>query len=83
MIARRCNRRCHPVRPVTRLIAPCGISKPRSAVCRPMLPPGIDRIPPVATAYTISLDTPEAMHEAVRKASGRPILKIKARRAGR
>ncbi|MGY6567656.1 MAG: N-acetyl-D-Glu racemase DgcA [Salinarimonas sp.] len=38
---------------------------------------GIDRIPPVATAYTISLDTPEAMHEAVRKASGRPILKIK------
>ncbi len=38
---------------------------------------GIDRIAPITTAYTISLDTPEAMHAAVAKASSRPILKIK------
>ncbi len=38
---------------------------------------GIDRLPPITTAYTISLDTPEAMHAAAAKASSRPILKIK------
>jgi L-Ala-D/L-Glu epimerase len=38
---------------------------------------GIDRLRPVATAYTISLDEPAAMAEAVAKASNRPILKIK------
>jgi len=32
---------------------------------------------PVTTAYTISLGTPEAMAEATRKASGRPLLKLK------
>ena len=37
---------------------------------------GIDRLRPVATAYTISLDEPAAMAEAV-AASDRPILKIK------
>lgn len=38
---------------------------------------GIDRLRPVTTAYTISLDEPAAMADAVRKASDRPILKIK------
>ncbi|MDJ1158500.1 dipeptide epimerase [Chelatococcus sp. SYSU_G07232] len=38
---------------------------------------GIDRLGPVTTCYTISLDTPEAMAEAARKAADRPILKVK------
>jgi L-alanine-DL-glutamate epimerase-like enolase superfamily enzyme len=38
---------------------------------------GVDRLRPVSTAYTISLGEPAAMAEAVRKAQGRPILKIK------
>jgi L-Ala-D/L-Glu epimerase len=38
---------------------------------------GIHRLLPASTAYTISLDEPAVMAEAVRKASGRPILKIK------
>jgi L-alanine-DL-glutamate epimerase-like enolase superfamily enzyme len=38
---------------------------------------GVNRWPPVTTAYTISLDTPEAMAEATAKAAGRPILKVK------
>jgi L-Ala-D/L-Glu epimerase len=38
---------------------------------------GLDRIGPVATAYTISLDEPAGMAEAARKAAGRAILKIK------
>ena len=32
---------------------------------------------PVQTAYTISLDTPEAMAAACRKAANRPVLKVK------
>ncbi|RDI60859.1 L-alanine-DL-glutamate epimerase-like enolase superfamily enzyme [Microvirga subterranea] len=38
---------------------------------------GVNRWPPVTTAYTISLDTPEAMAEAAAKALERPILKVK------
>jgi L-alanine-DL-glutamate epimerase-like enolase superfamily enzyme len=38
---------------------------------------GIDRLRPATTAYTISLDTPEAMAEAAARAADRPILKIK------
>jgi L-Ala-D/L-Glu epimerase len=38
---------------------------------------GLDRLRPVSTAYTISLDEPSVMAEAVREASDRPILKIK------
>src|SRR5829696_223291 len=38
---------------------------------------GVDRLRPVSTAYTISLDEPAVMADAVRRASGRPILKIK------
>jgi L-alanine-DL-glutamate epimerase-like enolase superfamily enzyme len=38
---------------------------------------GLSRWQPVTTAYTISLDTPEAMAEAVAKAAERPILKVK------
>ena len=38
---------------------------------------GIDRLAPVTTAYTISLDTPEAMAGATARAASRPILKIK------
>ncbi|MBX3536112.1 MAG: dipeptide epimerase [Chelatococcus sp.] len=37
---------------------------------------GITRVPRATTAYTISLDTPQAMGEAAAR-SGRPILKIK------
>ncbi|GEO12336.1 N-acetyl-D-Glu racemase DgcA [Microvirga aerophila] len=38
---------------------------------------GVNRWLPVTTAYTISLDTPEAMAEAAAKAAHRPILKVK------
>lgn len=38
---------------------------------------GLTRWPPVTTAYTISLDTPEAMAEAAAKAAARPVLKVK------
>jgi len=38
---------------------------------------GIDRLRPATTAYTISLDTPDAMAEAAAAAAHRPILKIK------
>jgi L-alanine-DL-glutamate epimerase-like enolase superfamily enzyme len=38
---------------------------------------GLNRWPAVATAYTISLDTPDAMAAAAAAAAGRPILKIK------
>jgi L-alanine-DL-glutamate epimerase-like enolase superfamily enzyme len=36
------------------------------------VPPG-----PVVTAYTISIDTPDAMAEAARAAAGKPLLKVK------
>ena len=38
---------------------------------------GIDRLPPVTTAYTISLGDVAEMEEAARNAKARPILKIK------
>jgi L-alanine-DL-glutamate epimerase-like enolase superfamily enzyme len=38
---------------------------------------GVNRLPPVTTAYTISLGTPETMAEATARAADRPILKIK------
>lgn len=38
---------------------------------------GLDRLRPATTAYTLSLDTPDAMGAAARAASERPILKIK------
>lgn len=38
---------------------------------------GLPEPKPVTTCYTISLDTPEAMHEAAKKAAHRPLLKIK------
>ena len=38
---------------------------------------GIHRLPTATTAYTISLDSPDAMAAAARKAADRPILKIK------
>lgn len=38
---------------------------------------GMDRLRPVTTVFTISLDTPQAMAEAAEKAAERPILKIK------
>ncbi|WP_046868289.1 N-acetyl-D-Glu racemase DgcA [Microvirga massiliensis] len=38
---------------------------------------GVDRLRPVTTAYTISLDAPEAMAEAAARAAHRPILKVK------
>jgi L-alanine-DL-glutamate epimerase-like enolase superfamily enzyme len=38
---------------------------------------GILRLPPVTTAYTIGLDTPDAMAEAAARTQDRPILKIK------
>lgn len=38
---------------------------------------GIDRLPPVTTAYTISLGDVAEMREAAAKAAARPILKVK------
>ncbi len=38
---------------------------------------GLDRVRPATTAYTISLDTPQAMAKAAARAASRPILKIK------
>jgi L-Ala-D/L-Glu epimerase len=38
---------------------------------------GVDRWRPATTAYTISLDSPEAMAEAAANAADRPILKVK------
>jgi L-Ala-D/L-Glu epimerase len=38
---------------------------------------GIHRLRPATTAYTISLDTPDAMAEVAARAAERPILKIK------
>ena len=38
---------------------------------------GLDRLRPATTAYTISLDAPDAMAAATTKAADRPILKIK------
>jgi L-Ala-D/L-Glu epimerase len=38
---------------------------------------GVDRWPPVTTAFTISLGSPQVMAEAASKAADRPILKVK------
>jgi L-Ala-D/L-Glu epimerase len=38
---------------------------------------GMGGLEPVITAYTLSLGTPDAMHEAARNAAHRPLLKIK------
>ncbi len=43
---------------------------------------GLPEPKPVVTAYTLSLDTPEAMGEAAAKASHRPLLKLKLGREG-
>jgi L-Ala-D/L-Glu epimerase len=43
---------------------------------------GMEAPKPVLTAYTISLDEPEAMAEAALAASGRPLLKVKIGGAG-
>ena len=43
---------------------------------------GLPEPKPVVTAYTLSLDTPEAMGEAAAKASSRPLLKLKLGREG-
>jgi L-alanine-DL-glutamate epimerase-like enolase superfamily enzyme len=43
---------------------------------------GLPEPKPVITAYTLSLDTPEAMGEAAARASERPLLKLKLGREG-
>jgi len=43
---------------------------------------GLPEPKPAVTAYTLSLDTPEAMGEAAAKASARPLLKLKLGRGG-
>ena len=43
---------------------------------------GLPQTAPVVTAYTLSLDTPEAMGEAAAKAAHRPLLKLKLGREG-
>ncbi len=43
---------------------------------------GMGGLEPAVTAYTLSLGTPEAMHEAARAARHRPLLKIKLGGAG-
>jgi L-alanine-DL-glutamate epimerase-like enolase superfamily enzyme len=44
---------------------------------RAHLTAGLNRWPPVTTAYTISLGSPDEMAEAAAKAASRPILKVK------
>ena len=44
---------------------------------------GLERMAPVTTAYTLSLDTPEGMAAAARKASARPLIKVKLGRRRR
>ena len=43
---------------------------------------GLDRPKPLVTAYTLSLDTPEAMARAAAAAADRPLLKLKLGREG-
>jgi len=43
---------------------------------------GLPELKPVTTAFTISLDTPDAMAEAAAKAAGWPLLKVKLGRSG-
>jgi L-Ala-D/L-Glu epimerase len=43
---------------------------------------GLPQPKPLVTAYTLSLDTPEAMGEAAARASARPLLKLKLGRDG-
>jgi L-alanine-DL-glutamate epimerase-like enolase superfamily enzyme len=43
---------------------------------------GLDAPKPLVTAYTLSLDTPEAMGEAAARAAHRPLLKLKLGRDG-
>lgn len=43
---------------------------------------GLHRLRPVTTAYTLSLDTPDAMAAAARAARDRPVLKLKLGGAG-
>ena len=43
---------------------------------------GLPEPKPTITAYTLSLDTPEAMGEAAARAAGRPLLKLKLGRDG-
>ncbi len=43
---------------------------------------GLHRLAPVTTAYTLSLDTPDAMATAARAARDRPVLKLKLGGAG-
>ena len=43
---------------------------------------GLEQPKPLVTAYTLSLDTPEAMGEAAARASDRPLLKLKLGRDG-
>ena len=43
---------------------------------------GLDAMAPLTTAYTLSLDSPEAMGDAAREASARPLLKIKLGQPG-
>lgn len=38
---------------------------------------GLPKPEPLTTAFTLSLDTPKAMHEAAKNAASRPLLKIK------
>lgn len=43
---------------------------------------GLPKPKPIVTAYTLSLDTPEAMGEAAARAAHRPLLKLKLGREG-
>ena len=43
---------------------------------------GLAALAPVTTAFTISVDTPDAMAEAARRAAARPLLKLKLAGAG-
>ena len=67
---------CRMAPPATRSIARSGISKPRRSGVPAFELAGLAPPAPVITAYTLSLDTPEAMAAAAR-AAPRPLLKLK------
>ena len=79
---RMCHRLSAPMPRRTHSTAPCGTSKPSSAGKPVWSLAGLPQPQPAVTAYTLSLDTPEAMGEAAAKASARPLLKLKLGREG-
>ena len=71
------ERACPPGRRGTRPIARSGISRPSATGRRVWELAGLPAPGPEICAYTLSLDTPEAMRAAAARHAHRPLLKIK------